>query len=549
MKKNIHAITILLYIFAETAFGISPSVNSDSLAYSILCEKLSADSTLPEHFPAYRLAADELAREGLFAEAFELLAELADTADEYGSGPVTFTESHVSETPLPSTSPPPDQITAPPRKEVQWRLSTGVQYDRFDDDYFNSSLGESVDDIGFSTVDSLEYATDQEPLGGNLRLSCQWRPDSLFINEFEPFIYLSEDRGRLGFEADGAFLRNLITLDLSFEGEKRWRQAFNDSSDALRGGGTIALTTAPSGRMFSFELPLSAEGEKFRKERSGYYSNVEISVNPALSFHSRDFSVNSALCWETEYERYLSINQEDNNIRSGPRLSVDLFHDRINTVLETSFFREHFFHATSPKKHNVLSVDGQFRFAPALWFEWIIDAAYVKEREYFTDQEEMVQSTVTDSIFDTTLTYSNHSWGIQIEPELRFNLPGSVTLFTRIGYERTAYPGVTATGEFRLIYPVTTFEPSQIMQPQLGIELNRKSFRMRLSISYRYEDVLRASYSADNDEIRPQMEWEWTILPWVILSAEGDYQYRWYRTGTVDDESTISASITTNVRF
>ncbi len=551
---NLKRVLLILYITVILFFkGYAYDNKTDSLAYILKREEIvEAGDTLGE-YQAYLDAADALAQKGYWLEAYDLLFELFEYEEEQTTEDFAdiYTEMHKAESMKLSTDMHQEDIQVEigkqEYKKTTWNIQTGIQYYRFDEDYFKTIEDET--DTVFGTIDSMQYSTDDEPVTGSIKLSCiQYNPE-MIINSISPFAYLSNERARGGLSMSGDAMEGIFSFALDIESEKKLREEYGDSSNVARGDLSLEFSTKPKERIFRFSFPISVEADKYRIERSGYYSSVEGSGAPGIGFQSRDFSLFGELVWEAEYQRYYAINNEDDHISTGPRLSFNLYKKSSSSNMDISLCREWYPNSEDPRIHDRFTFAGNSSVIPLNWLECEIGLDIYREIETYINQDEILLTPSSDSIIDSTVSYKIKPWGIRARPLLRFNLPGDFSLFTEFEYDRNIYPEINYIGSYKLIESVTIFESSQVYSSRLGYDLSKDKFHYEISISYTYRDIINRLYTQDSDEIRPMLEFYCTLFSRLTLDGSFDYQYRWYRSSEMEDEHNISAYFTTGIMF
>ncbi|MBD3393237.1 MAG: hypothetical protein GF418_14030 [Chitinivibrionales bacterium] len=536
----------------------------DSLAYAEKRGEILALGELPEEYAIYLEAGEELAREGMHAEAHDLLTDLfaglLDEPDDTAGYEDEFTAPAHD---MPALTDVPDDIAAgtpdiEPADPLEWQLSAALSYDVFDDNYLVSTTG---DTFGIDTALALDEIDDQ-PLNGNARVELAWNTGVRAVETISPYVYLSNTRGRLGVETDGSFVRDWVTYELAVEGEKKLGEDYGDSSDLARADARLEISSRPLEKIMSALLPVEFEGEYYRTQRSQYTSFAGVTASPTLELESKDFRKRAAFSGEIEYLRYHAAFDEDTEIRYGPRVVADLWANAFDAGIDLSYNWERY-----PRRHDPRlrrGLDGVLRFSirPVGWLEGRIDASGLLERECYLDDSvdgythvtllDSSEYTVTPFEYysDTTLvsSYTLDGYGGEATAALEFFLPLGFSIIPSMYCEQRRYPRKSSAGDSVYYYlPLSISESYMACEPEAGIGFEQGPVQAGVAIAYRMEDIIHETYLEDSRSYKPSAEIQWSILTNLTIDATGEYEHRILESGL--RENNISAYLSVSARF
>lgn len=549
------AIPLLLLLQpTSTAAGVR-----DSLAYVLLRDSIAADSSYPEEYREYIEASDELAGSGMHAEAYELLAGLFAEAlqldDEYGGAgardgpPVTVVDTAAARgdavVPADSTGAP----IAP--RALTWHVSMTASYDRFDDSYVTSFDEDSLDSA-MAVLDEI----DDQPFNGKIRASLDWQPGHHALERFSPFLYLSNTRLRAGLSAAGAFARRALPYAIDVEGEKRLGEDYGDSSDVLKGGLELEPTTRPLEWRLNMSLPVRLETEQYRSERSQYASFWKVRAEPTLELESSDFGKHIALSMTASWQDYDAVRNEDDEACYGPRLVADLFGRFGSMSAQASWVWERYPARSDPHRRSRLDADIQAVLRPVWWLELGLSGSGFRHAEQYRAQSLFAVRPLDmlDSLWlvDETWTvieadYTLMGYGLESRPSVCFRPGSGIAVEGDLGWEYARYPEKTTHDTVQLYDTLYISESYVAWEPRLTFRVDLPPVYASLSLAYRTEDITVAHYLEDNRALRPSLQLNWRIVPWLTLDTYVDYQYRMFPDSVA--EHNVSASVTLRARF
>ncbi len=527
----------------------------DSLAYMMLRDSVAADSTYPDEYRGYIAASDELAADGLFREAYELLEGLfADLLLEQGpdgGGEDSFLEKVSAVAGGADTAAPADShvLAAEPQTRV-WRISTTASYDRFDDTYM-TWLDEDSLDSAMAALDEI----DDQPFNGNLRISLDWQPGPDALERLSPCIYVSNTRLRAGLTAAGGCARGVLRYEIEAEGEKRLGEDYGDSSDVVKGGIELEATTRPLDRPVTVSLPVRFETEQYRTERPQYASFHELSAEPILELESRDFSRHVAVSFSASWQNYARARDDDDRIAYGPRLSADLFGHIGNALAQAAWIWERYPHRPDPCRRTRLEGDVQAVLRPLPWLELGLAGSGFRDSEQYRDQSlfAVQQGDTVDSLWSIDETwrtidadYPLTGYGGEARPSVRLRHGSGIAFEAGLGYEYARFPEKTTHDTVRLYDTLYISESYSAWEPKLTLYADMTPVYASLSFACRREDIIDERFLEDNTTLEPSMQLNWRIASWLTLDMYADYQHRLFPDDIV--ENNVSVSLTLRAR-
>lgn len=437
-----------LFVFAE---------NIDSTAYYTQREKLLSSHKDTASISAFVSASDELAAQGLYKEAAELLLELTTQPD---SSQISFPEDSAQENaveqilgPFPSVPPDEEPKIARREKSVEWRISSTSSY--------NSMLDRSMlyPDTIISPDDTAFFLKD---IYSSEDINCRmlWRPKALWIKKIEPAVSLSyydnytrqnSQKANVRADIQAAFFREHFTLDGFLEGEFRYHEPYLDSSNVLKS--RLQARLQDNASVFTYAMECIAGLEEYQHSRPGYLSSWEYTLNPFLCINSKDISRSVTIGMKygnQTYDRYISDSTvsvgvipdapdtiKNDEVFYGPWLTLALWYSRFSCTSDGSFVwkKYPFYKERSdglyPYTEFETDINLNLSTQPSSWFELLFIGNYLFDREF--------TPSYSSSPADTAFSFSKKVHLFSLEPGTVFHLPRNIQIGMTCAFERQTY--------------------------------------------------------------------------------------------------------------
>ncbi len=428
-------------------------------------------------------AAEDLAREGFFAEAIDLLFDLEDTTAN-----LRFQENFLSDT----------------------GSDTSL------DNAFEKSTNNFNGYVQGST-DYDQYTGQSQPWSGLIRSKLEWVSAEKNLDRVTTFFQGSDRNVSFDLLSKGSAFRRLLKMEGEALIEKKINQTYGDSLD--RGYAWLQMegNTRPLGKSISLALPLRISAEQFRYDRFGYLSSQSIFMGPGLEAVSNDLRKSVNITWEIQNTFY-PRSRETSNLRQGPVAWGEWYGDRISIEAETRFQTYGYVRDTSLIKRKNLETRASAFIRTWPWL-----------KVGFRTLGETESSDYSDTIYFTNLNrLSEHyqlkgaNWNIQ--PQLIGEWASIYSATLGLTYSQGVYPILSSLNGQDLEVPKYIDEPFQDWRPSLSFTVLGKSIFLNLAIDYQSNTGSAASsfYSIGSSRgwgLNGIMNWK--IRPWLELDFSG----------------------------
>ncbi|MBN1127455.1 MAG: hypothetical protein JXA71_00610 [Chitinispirillaceae bacterium] len=488
-------VTAMLSLPGSLAIG----ENVDSLSYLRLlptADTASGNNGLID-------AAKALAQEGLFADAVELLRELA-----------------------PERSPGTAAQTS-----TRWRVSSGSDYYHIED--FDTALM-TVDELRdynrlIETPLSVWSRVRLEKQGNARLLRWNTRPE-LYCTErkatFDIPVRLSTNSHFFQVEA-AAGAEKWFRADGS--GESPFLPAHSQPSDMGKGSLRLTKRSDKAGSTaVSWTLPASVTGEHYRRNRPGYESRVEYGFAPAIELRPQALHHSVRALLDCRYQQYYNGADSLDALRLHGRIDGDWRSLRGLVAPSFSFMSD--LYASNPVLDAVHRLDGSLRaeYPCAAMVTGRLFFRHVYEREWYHGS--------AYPMLDGSETSVRPS--LRITPVSMFSLEPELSLEERRSADR-ASNDTSAFGRY-------LWEPRRSLDPAVRLGILLPAVEASLRAGFRIDDIASVfeRYVADSRLFRLATEISASPHPLLSLSLFSDYQYRAYRAdGRRAENLTVSGSL------
>lgn len=545
----------------------SISAPTDSLAYALAREELRQHEFLPDEYSAYLETADQLASEGLFAEAYAVIDGIAEE-DSLSIGALLAEIENEPEMSYGQRGFADPAVPVPQQsrrsRRVSWRITTGATFDQYDDglssdDWLSDSLS-AFDDSLFS-IDSVDDGS--RSFTARIRVAAKLEDLHSMLDNIEPSFYFSNTRAQGGLSVQGAPVQGILSYKVDAAAQKKLGEDYGDSSDVLRGEMSLIGSTARFSNVFRLSIPLKFSGEWYRFDRPSYAGYNKYSLSPSLSLALGETFLQ--LMWDHEHTRYSNEFRDGNTVATGPQLQIDLFLNSLSAMVTIEATREWYPGADAPTRRDALLSTFDMRATPTSKIEFSVRGIASTEREWYPDQLIGYDSlsvyrqvawdstgerftSVYDTIFsyaDTSLSYHLAGTTLQLIPSLRFKARNWY-FQPEVEINRLWYPSVDSVDDKQLSYALSLWESSFTWGPMFRFGYTGERLYWELSGGYRTEDIIDPVFSEDNSEFCAGGELSWQAVPWIGLDASVSMQYRVFETR---QEMDTYLSLTSSIKF
>ncbi len=506
--KNFSA---LLFLFAfGFGWGLSHAdEKTDSIQFQQKRIKI-----LSNH-PSERLtlilgAAEELAREGFYAEANELLFDLEDPAAN-----LKFQESFLSDTGVSEEVDSELKAEAHGGKKIEPGIvaTTNVKSRNNFNGYVQGS------------TDYDQYTGQSQPWSGRIRSKLEWVPTEKNVDRITTFFQGSDRNASFDLWSKGSAFHRIFKMEGEALVEKKINQSYGDSLDRGYAWLQIEGNTRPLGKAISLALPLRISAEQFRFDRFGYLSSQSIFAGPGVEAVSEDLRKSVNISWEIQNNIY-PRSRETGNLRQGPVAWGEWYGDRISIEAETRFQTYGYVRDTSLiKRKNLESRASAF----VRTWPWLKVGFRTLGETESSDYLDSIDFKYRDSIVDT-ITYrlqekyqlKGANWNI--EPQLVGEWASIYSATLGLAYSRGEYPVLSSLDGQNLVVQKYIDEPYADWRPSLSFTVLAKSIFLNLAIDYETNTGSTAStfYSVGSSRgwgFNGIMNWK--IRPWLELDFSG----------------------------
>lgn len=533
----------------------------DSLAYLTKRAEFSAQHGEDEIAKIYLEGAEALAKQGFFTDALEFLIE--SSQDGFSKETPIEIDFDILDSLDVGDREVDSAALSKEKKNYCWVIYAAGSY-------YNNLFYFKQD----TATDTSEFIQTSDDLI-DLRVSYEWEPRLQWIRKFVPNIYFSNNKGKIGSEIDLTFLKNRLNFNGFIEGEYNFNEDYDDSSNVLRGElEGMALSGASDSRL-NVSIRGVADVERFLYNRLYYTSNIKGYLEPMVTLKSKKANKKLSVGWMFGYDDYEGLdNIEDDRLRHGPQLKAGIWSDIGTLDIDGSFeleFYPVYYKKPSPYKPVNRDLGRAMLWSdvkPVHWFKMGLNGNYQYEREFYSNYEINLDSTVSDTINDTTVITLQIPWFDSIASTFYINYLELKPEFTFKGYSGVG-AGISFLFEMQSLDvkadkhldSIMTIHPYKVYKafvPGVVFLFDTKKVFGEVGCDLRMEIV----EINDNDswEIRPYTFINYIPFSWLTIDVNMDYQYRKYVRLDTDKSNTnldyqdtedtgFSVSVSVGARF
>lgn len=502
-------IVALSALCLAAAPGARGDERSDSLEYEAK-RRLLLEHAPDERAGAILAAAQELAEDGYYSEALDLIFSMQDTTQaDYED---EFDRALAAAAAQAKTAPPKGNR---PRGYVQ----SGVDYDRW----------EGVDTL----------------LTGRVRGKLEWDPAGPAFDQVAAVAQASDRNVYFDATAKGAVARRLLKFDAEALAEKLLWRAYRDSLDRVYLTLRLEPTTRPLGQPLAVEAPAYAETELYRHDRFGSASHYAAGIAPGLQAMSGNTAKSLLLSWKAdafEYPRARGYSF----FRDGPVASGWWYGPRLVVEAETRFSTTRYRRDTSLVRDRRLETRAEASWRFWRWFKAGLRAAGESEMDDFRD--------TVRNLFDTASAeyrLAGATWTLR--PQLAAEWLGAYSASVGLGYTRSRYPILTEAGGIRLDNELFLNTSNDDWKAEAGFTMLTKAIFLTLSLDYEeswvpYNPIYTLG-SCGGLGVGGNLSWKlrsWFEIDASLEATRRTWLARGYSGGMISDNLLLSAGVTSN---
>jgi hypothetical protein len=480
---------------------------SDSAAYEAKRQLLLGEGP-DEREGAILSAAEDLARDGYYSEALDLVFSMQDPAKADWEGEFDRSLAAAIATPAPAKANRPFGY-----------LQSGIDYD----------LWNGVDTI----------------LTAHVRGKVEWDPPGRAFERAAVVAHASDRNTYFDAIAKGAIAGRLLRFEAEALAEKMLWQPYRDSLDRVYLAARLNPTSRPLGQPLAAEAPLFVETEFFRHDRFASHSRYAAGIAPGLQAMSENTTKSLLLSWNARAQAY-PASPGYSFYRDGPVASGWWYGDRMTLDAETRLSTTRYRRDTSLVRDRRLEtlVGGSIRVWR--WFKMGLRAAGDTE---YGDYRDSVSSSFDTVRADYRLTGS--TWSLR--PQLAAEWRGAYSASLGLSFTRARYPILAEAGGISLANPLYLNTSSDDWKAEAGFTMLTKAIFLTVSLDYEENWVpYNPDYalgSSGGAGLAGSLSWK--LRPWfeidaTVQAARRLWLARGYTGGMLSDNLLLSIGVTSD---
>ncbi len=503
----------LCAICLALAAGARADETSDSLEYAAK-RQLILEQGPDEREGAILSAAEDLARDGYYPEARDLLFSMQDTAeaDFEGDFDRTLDSARVQMT---QGKGPGAKPAAPNR--ASGYVQSGIDYDRWD---------------GVDTI-----------LSAHARGKLEWIPAGKIFERVAAVGQASDRNAYFDATAKGALAHRLLRFETEALAEKLLWRPYGDSLDRFYYLLKLDPTTRPLGKPVALEAPLFLETEQYRHDRFGSRSHYAAGIAPGLQAMSENTAKSLLLSWDARGYFYPE-QREYSFFRDGPVASGWWYGNRLVFDAESRLSTTRYSRDTSLTRDRRLETEAG---ASVRVWRWIKAGLRLSGESELDDYKDSVSNSFQTLFADYRLTGS--AWTLR--PQLSAEWRGAYTATLGLGYTRSRYPFLSEAGGLQLDNVLFLNTSNDDWKAEAGFTILTKAIFLVLSLDYEENWVpYNSIYSLGSSKgfgLGGNLFWK--LRPWFEIDASMETTRRLslapgFSGGMISDNLQLSVGVT-----
>jgi hypothetical protein len=498
------------------ASGVRADERSDSLEYAAK-RRLLLEQGPDEREGAILGAAEDLARDGYYSDARDLLFAMQDTAQ------ADFEDEFDKTLDSARAEMPPGKAGGTSAKPASARrafgyVQSGIDYDRWDG------------------VDTLVSA--------HVRGKLEWAPGKTF--ERVAAVGQASDRNAyFDATAKGATARRLLRFEGEALAEKPFWRAYGDSLDRFYFLLKLDPTTRPLGKPVALEAPIFLETEQYRHDRFGSPSHFAAGVAPGLQAMSENTAKSLLLSWDARGYAYPGA-REYSFFRDGPVASGWWYGDRLVWDAESRLSTTRYRRDTSLTRDRRLETQAGASVRVWRWIKAGLRVSGESEQDDFRDSV----SNAFDTVF-AEYRLAGSAWTVRPQLSAEWRSAYSATL--GLAYSRSRFPLLSEAGGLRLDNELFLNTSNDDWKAEAGFTMLTKAIFLVLSLDYEENWVpYNPIYTLGSCKgVGLGANLYWKLRPWFEIDATLEaarrlWLARGFSGGMISDNLLLSAGVSSN---
>jgi hypothetical protein len=499
------------------ALGARADERSDSLEYAAK-RQLILEQSPDEREGAILAAADDLARDGYYPEARDLLFSMQDTTeadfeDEFDRS-LDSARAQMAEEKGRGAS-----AKAASASRASGYVQSGIDYDRWD---------------GVDTI--LSY---------HLRSRLEWNPSGKTFERVAAVVQASDQNAYFDLTAKGTTAGRLLRFETEALAEKLMWRPYGDSLDRAYVLQRFEFTTRPLGKAVALEALAFLETEQYRHDRFGSPSHYAAGITPGLQAMSANTAKSLLLSWDAR--GYLYPGARDYSyFRHGPVASGWWYGDRLVFDAESRLAATRYRRDTSLTRD--LRLETQAGASVRIW-RGIKAGARVSGESEMDDYRDSVSNSFNSVFADFRLAGS--AWTLR--PQLSAEWKGAYTAALGLAYTRSRYPLLSEAGGLRLDNVLFLNTSNDDWKAEAGFTMLTKAIFLILSLDYEENWVpYNSIYTLGSSKgLGLAGNLYWKLRPWFQIDATLETTRRLWLTpgfsgGMISNNLLLSAGVTSH---
>src|SRR5690606_19745630 len=425
-------------------------------------------------------AAEELAREGYYADALDLIFSLeADTGIDWEETLSDATDSPYAAVP---------SAPSPPR-------AYGYVQSTFDYDHWEGQ---------------------DTPFGGRMRAKMEWDPEGRLIDRIASVFQGSDRNAYFDLSGKGTAFDRMLRLESEVQAEKRLWQPYGDSLDRAFARTRIEANTRSLGGPLSLVVPVYGEAQKYRFDRLGSHSYMAYGAMPGLEAVSEDLRKTLILSWELRRTDYPN-DKGAGNFRHGPVALAEWYGNRITIDGDARFHASEYQRDSS--RYRLREWETRAGAFVRTW-SWLRAGVRTSGATEIGDYRDSLDFTNFSRV-EAAYQLKGSEWSVQ--PQLIAEWTQAYSFSLYLTFTRGSFPILSLLGENALQLPKYLEESFDDWKPGASVTVLSKTIFLTLSahyqenwVAYSPEYTLRSSRG-----IGANCHLYWTLLPWLEFDFSG----------------------------
>lgn len=505
----------------------------DSLAFALKRRKI-LEGAPDVRMAALLEAAEDLARDGYYAEALELVYDLEDTALTAGAAEDFLADSLPGPGPLPPAAKP--------------AVSGGA---------FSFSSA-SLRELRSYVRSSFEYDDwDDQPFGGEVRAKLEWLPEGAFLERVTPTFAGSDRRAFFGLAGRGSAFGRMLKVEAEGLAERKLWQAYGDSLDRISLQGVVEAGTRPLGRTIAFNLPLRGEMEEYREDRLGLLSRRTAGISPSLEAVSADWRRSLILTWDARWYSFPSA-PSSGYFRSGPSLLGNWYGERFTAEGEAQYVDDRYGRDTSLLRSRAWDARIAAYIRPHRRVKAGVRLLHNAEQGAYRDTLRVKTSVMVDTVEEIVAVPVHARYDLEgststVQPLVTVDWGSIYSATASLAYTRGRYPMLSGHGGKDLDWPQFIGEDYQGWKPEATFSILSKRLFLNLSLGYEMHQPAPSPYyfQGYSEGVGLGGNFSWKLSPWVEIDFSGTWRKRLddkATPGQVQDMASVSAGLISRFR-